>query len=69
MGTWKGNVLLKWDGVSQTRVGAGRPGFDSQQGRNFSLRCRAETGCGTHPVSCPLVTGGFLLPEGKAAGS
>jgi hypothetical protein len=29
----------------------GRPGFDSRQERNFSLRHRLQIGCGAHPVA------------------
>jgi hypothetical protein len=34
---------------------------------NFSLHCHIQTGSGSHPTSCPMVTRGSL-PGGKAAG-
>jgi len=47
------------DAVSMvTRLGAGRPGFDSRQRQEFFfLRHRVQTCSGAHPVSYPMGTG------------
>jgi hypothetical protein len=39
---------------------AGRPGFDSRQGKEFSLLYSVQTGSWTHPASYPMGTGGSL---------
>jgi hypothetical protein len=40
-----------------TRLQAGRSGFDSRQGRVFSLRHRIQTDSGAHPASYSIGTG------------
>jgi hypothetical protein len=43
------------------RLRAGRPRFDSQQGRKFCLRHRVQTGSGVYPAFCLMGTGALLL--------
>jgi hypothetical protein len=49
---------------------AGRPGFDSRQGRDISLLYSVQTGSEAHPASYPMGTGtnfkGVKRPERKA---
>jgi hypothetical protein len=47
---------------------AGWPGFDSRQGKEFTLLHSFQTGSGSHPASYSMGTGGDF-PEGKAAGA
>jgi hypothetical protein len=49
------------------RLQAGRPGFDTQQGIDFSLLHNVQTGSGAHPASYPVGTAAYF-PGGKAAG-
>jgi hypothetical protein len=49
------------------RLQAGRPGFDTEQGLNFSLLHNVQTGTGAHPASYRMGTAG-CFPAGKAAG-
>jgi hypothetical protein len=46
-----------------TELRARWPGFDCQQGMNFSLRHSVQTGSWAHPASYPMGTGGST-PEG-----
>jgi hypothetical protein len=47
---------------------AGRPGFDSREGRDFCLLHSIQTGSGSHPVSYPMSTMDSFR-GGKAAGT
>jgi hypothetical protein len=45
-----------------------RPGFDSRQGKDFSVLQTVQTGSAAHPASYPMSTGG-CIPGGKSAGA
>jgi hypothetical protein len=47
-------------------MGYGLDGRGSAKARDFSLLPSVQTGCGAHPASYPMCTGGFF-PGGKAA--
>jgi len=51
-----------------TTLRAGRPGFDSQHGRDFSLLHHANTSSEVHPASYPMGIG-CCFPGNKAAGA
>jgi len=57
--SWGSSVII------ETRLQAGWPEFNSQQGQwwNFSLHHCIQTGPGTNPVSYPMATGGSLSQE------